>query len=565
MFKSASEDFFVDALDLDIHLDCGDAFRRTCDFEVHIAEEVFKTLDVGEHCDFVALFVLDKSHCDTCDGCFDGNACVHKCERAAANGRLRSRTVGAQNVGYRADCVGELLFGRKHGFESAFCKCAVSDFTTTGALESLCFACGVTGHVVLMHVSLVVIVVKTFELLSFAYRAESASGESLSLSSCEHCATVNAREHTHFAPDRTNFGELSAVGTHAAFENLCTHFFFLEIVEAVEDEFGFLGLVAEVVCKVSKHVNVESVFSFFSLIAVKRFEDVVHFFVCVRSNSFVDVVGDMFEIHIEFGLADFFLDFFDESHNLFDLFVTEHDCAEHFFFGDDVCARFNHHDGVFRAAEVESKARFCALCAVGIDDVLAVHHADHNRTRRTCPRNVAYRKCDGRTDHAENFGRNVGVNAQNGCNDRNVVVKSLREERTNRSVDKTRSEDRFVACSALSLFESAGDFADCVHFLFVVNAQREKVHTVAGCFAHRCVDHNHGVAATHDARTVGLSAVCACFDGHFSAAYRCLENSFFHKISPSGNSVIPVLSAKAVYFFIFTARLCDYSKKNGCS
>lgn len=160
--------------------------------------------------------------------------------------------------------------------------------------------------------------------------------------------------------------------------------------------------------------------------------------------------------------------------------MTEHDCTEHFFFGDDVCASFNHHDSVFRAAEVESKARFCALCAVGIDDVLAVHHADHNRTRRTCPRNVAYRKCDGRTDHAENFGRNVGVNAQNGCNDRNVVVKSLREERTNRSVDKTRSEDRFVACSALSLFESAGDFADCVHFLFVVNAQREKVHAVAG-------------------------------------------------------------------------------------
>ena len=117
-FKSASEDFFVDALDLDIHLDCGDAFRRTCDFEVHIAKEVFKTLDVGEHCDFVALFVLDKSHCDACDGCFDRNACVHKCERAAANGCLRSRTVGAQNVGYRADCVGELLFGRKHGSSS---------------------------------------------------------------------------------------------------------------------------------------------------------------------------------------------------------------------------------------------------------------------------------------------------------------------------------------------------------------------------------------------------------------------------------------------------------------
>ena len=93
MFESASEDFLIDTLDLDIHLDCGDAFGRTCDFEVHIAKEVLKTLNVGKNCDFVAFFVLDKAHSDTCDGRFDGHACVHKSESAAANGCLRSRAV----------------------------------------------------------------------------------------------------------------------------------------------------------------------------------------------------------------------------------------------------------------------------------------------------------------------------------------------------------------------------------------------------------------------------------------------------------------------------------------
>ena len=380
-----------------------------------------------------------------------------------------------------------------------------------------------------MHISLVVVVVKTFELLRFAYRAESAGCESLSLSAGEHRTAVNAREHTHFAPYRADLGESSAVGTHAVVKDFGADFLFFEIVKAVEDKLDFLGFVVEVVRKVSKHVFVERFFSVFSFVAVERFENVVHLLVCVSAHFFVDFVGDMFKLDVEFGLADFFLDFFDEGDDLLDFFVTEHNCAEHFLFGDNVCACFDHHNRVFRSAEIERKAGFCTLCAVGIDDVFAVNHADHNRTRRTCPRNVAYRKRNGRAYHSENFGRDVGVNGQNGCDDRHVVVKSLREKRADGTVDKTGRQNRLVACSAFSFLETAGNLADGVHFLFVVNAQREKVHTVAGCFAHRCVDHNHGISATHYARTVGLSAICACFDGHFSAADHCFENSFFHK------------------------------------
>ena len=41
-------DLFGDALDLDVHLDGGDAVNGTRDLEVHIAEEVFQPLDVGK-------------------------------------------------------------------------------------------------------------------------------------------------------------------------------------------------------------------------------------------------------------------------------------------------------------------------------------------------------------------------------------------------------------------------------------------------------------------------------------------------------------------------------------
>ena len=39
----------VNALDLDIHLDGGDAVHRARDLEVHVAEEVLKALDIGQH------------------------------------------------------------------------------------------------------------------------------------------------------------------------------------------------------------------------------------------------------------------------------------------------------------------------------------------------------------------------------------------------------------------------------------------------------------------------------------------------------------------------------------
>ena len=42
-----AQDRAVDALDLDIHLDGGDAVHGAGHLEVHIAQEVFQTLNVG--------------------------------------------------------------------------------------------------------------------------------------------------------------------------------------------------------------------------------------------------------------------------------------------------------------------------------------------------------------------------------------------------------------------------------------------------------------------------------------------------------------------------------------
>ena len=74
LFERLGQDLFVDALDLDVHLDGGDAFGGACHLEVHVAEEVLKTLNVAENSHSVVVGVLDETHRNARDGRLDGHA-----------------------------------------------------------------------------------------------------------------------------------------------------------------------------------------------------------------------------------------------------------------------------------------------------------------------------------------------------------------------------------------------------------------------------------------------------------------------------------------------------------
>ena len=87
LFQSGAKNFFVDALDFNIHLNGGDAFGRTRNFEVHISEEIFETLYIAHNGNSARLVVLDKTHCDARYGSLDGNAGVFESHRAAAYAR----------------------------------------------------------------------------------------------------------------------------------------------------------------------------------------------------------------------------------------------------------------------------------------------------------------------------------------------------------------------------------------------------------------------------------------------------------------------------------------------
>src|SRR5690606_37672480 len=102
-------DLFGDTVDLDVHLERSDAGFRTRDLEVHIAEVIFVTEDVGQ--DGEALVFLDQAHGDAGNGLGQRNAGIHEGERRAANGRHGGRAVRLGDLRDDAQRVRELFGG----------------------------------------------------------------------------------------------------------------------------------------------------------------------------------------------------------------------------------------------------------------------------------------------------------------------------------------------------------------------------------------------------------------------------------------------------------------------
>ena len=79
LFKRRAQDLLSDAGDLDVHLQRRNPVACSGDLEVHVAEVIFGSLDVGQ--DRVVVAFLDEAHRDPGDRSLDRHAGVHQGER----------------------------------------------------------------------------------------------------------------------------------------------------------------------------------------------------------------------------------------------------------------------------------------------------------------------------------------------------------------------------------------------------------------------------------------------------------------------------------------------------
>src|SRR5215217_8238806 len=130
-------DLLGDAGDLDVHLERGDADFGTSHLEVHVAEVVFITQDVGQHGELLAF--QDQAHGNASDRAGQRHAGIHQCERGAADGCHRGGAVGFGDLGHDTDRVGELFDRRTDRVDGAPCELAMADFATTRATHAASF------------------------------------------------------------------------------------------------------------------------------------------------------------------------------------------------------------------------------------------------------------------------------------------------------------------------------------------------------------------------------------------------------------------------------------------
>ena len=209
--------------------------------------------------------------------------------------------------------------------------------------------------------------------------------------------------------------------------------------------------------------------------------------------------------------------------------MSKEDSLEHLIFRELIGAGFNHHDGFFGTAYCEVEVRDLSLLECRVADELAVYSADNYTCSRAVPWDV--RNSDGcRCSDEGCYLRGAVMIYRESCGgDYYIVPVALWEKRSERSVDKSRNESRFLARTAFSLDISARDLSYRVQLFFKVACQREEIYVLFWLLA--CANR-----AAYDCFAVSDGCLSVCLLGELSdlyfeksAAQRCSECSVIFK------------------------------------
>ena len=114
---------------------------------------------------------------------------------------------------------------------------------------------------------------------------------------------------------------------------------------------------------------------------------------------------------------------------------------------------------------------------------------------------------------------------QHGTHHQNFVFEAGYKQRTDRTVNKTRSQRLFFGRTCFAFEKAAWHFAGCVIFFLVVNGQREKVLTRLLLAGKSHVGHDRCFAQSGDHGSVGLAGHFARFQ---SERFFAPLDRFFH-------------------------------------
>ena len=193
------------------------------------------------------------------------------------------------------------------------------------------------------------------------------------------------------------------------------------------------------------------------------------------------------------------------------------DGVQHFLLGELAGAGLHHHHRVPGAGHRQGEAALGPLFAIGVDDILAVHHAHRHCAGGAHKGRFADGEGNGAAQHGQNIRLHILIHGQHRGDHLDVVIEALGEQGPQGPVDEPVRQNGLFAGTAFPLDETAGDLAHGVHLLFKFDAQGQKIHPVPGRLCHRGAYQHHRIPAADQGATSCLFRILACDHGQGAA------------------------------------------------
>ena len=471
------------AVDLQVELESGDTLGGAGDLEVHVAEVVFFTEDVGDGGPLGdragGVHLGHETAGDTGNGSDDRHAGVHEGQATAADRSHRGRAVGGHDLGDDADAVWERILGRENRNERAFGEGAVADFATAGADETAGFADGERREVVMKEERFRGRAAgEAVHLLGFFRGPEGDDSDVLGVAALEHGGTVNAREDADLSLQGPQGFRIAVVGADALGEDGGAVGFVLEIFEDdVEVDIGELAFA-----ELGEEGRLGLVLEGFDVggadVLLKTEDgggDAVS-----RDDALDDgagLGGGADELEGGLGFAGESGELLDGGDDRLDGFVAEGEGLDETLLGDLVGGTLDHEHvlGIAHVDEVERRG--IHLLDGGVGDELVVDEGDADGADGPVPWNVG----DGEGGGGAVDHRDVGIVDQigrhEGADDLNLIEETLGEEWAAGTVAEAGNEDLALGRTALAFEITAGEAAGGGVFVAVVAGEGEEVLT----------------------------------------------------------------------------------------
>ena len=491
-------DLFGDAFDLDVHLQGGHTFGGTGNLEVHVAQVIFVTQDVGQHDE--TFFFLHQTHGDTGNGGLDRHTGVHQRQGGTTDGGHGGGAVGFGDFRDHAYHVRELVGARHHGSNAALGQTAVTDFAALRATHHAGLADAVWREVVVQHEAIGAVAGQLVDVLGVTLGTQGCNDHGLGFTTGEQGGAVGTRQYAGGDGQGADHLRIATIDTRLATNDATTDDAAFQAVELFADLLGIFFHAGS--DHLLNHASLDGTDGF---VTHGLLGDAVGFtqLSCRQLGNlgFQRFVDGRRSPVPRLG-ADVGSEFVDGVDNGLHLLVTKDHGAQHHLFGEDGRFGFHHQHGVGGTGNHQIQIALGQFGSGRVQHVLTVHVTHAGCTDRAAERDAGDGQRRGGTDHGNDVGRNGRVHGHDGGNHLNLIEEAFREQRTNRTVDQTGDQGLAFARATFTTEETTRDTTSSIGTLLIVDGQREEITAVIGLFLANDGHKYAGIVhADHDGRS----------------------------------------------------------------